>query len=78
MQSTRQRSVEGDATHLELHELVERFIPLHEQNAVSLARGQVLVPVIRVPDVRARLAALSVGYFRCGGELPIKNEMKNA
>ena len=36
-------------THLEEHELVERVVPLHEEDALRVGAAQVLVAVVRVP-----------------------------
>ena len=38
-----------DRTHLKQHELVERVVPLHEEDALRVGAAQVLVAVIRVP-----------------------------
>ena len=36
-------------THLKEHELVERVVPLHEEDALRVGAAQVLVAVVRVP-----------------------------
>ena len=40
---------ERQTTHLEEHELVERVVPLHEEDALRVGAAQVLVAVVRVP-----------------------------
>ena len=38
-----------DRTNLKQHELVERVVPLHEEDALRVGAAQVLVAVVRVP-----------------------------
>ena len=50
--------------HPEEHELVERLVPLHEEDAGGHGAAEVLVAVVGVSAHAAPLAALGVGYLR--------------
>ena len=58
---------------LELHELVEWLIPLHQYDAYRQGPTQVLVAIVGVPAHTAPCAATGVRYLRCGRVLPAEN-----
>ena len=55
--------------HLQQHELAERVVPLHEEDAALRGAAQVLVPVVGVAAHAALGAALAVGHLGAHGEL---------
>ena len=58
-------------TDLEQHELVERFVPLHQEDTRGRDATQVLVAVVRIPAHAAARAAAGLRHLRAADVLPV-------